>query len=347
MPIEISCSSCDKRLRVKDDLAGKKVRCPQCKGVIEVPSDGVSVAAEDEAGDAASTEEMWFVKTDEGEDFGPISRTELDGWVADGRLNGDCQLLIEGSDQWQWASDVFPQLEEQADEDEDPLGPSPEQVAAEKAAEEQAAKVAAEKAAAQKAAAQKAAAEKAAKEKAAASKGAAVQSPKTAPQASDKKEKEPVVAKATAQPTAKAVAVPAQSIGPAVGPNEEGKPKIDAPASSFDFGVSNSPTARLRGKRRVKKMTTKTSPPPATSPSASISPNPEGGPPAGTSDKQKVTAAILCLFGALGVQRFYLGYTGIGIAQLCTCGGCGIWTIIDLVSILTDKLPDAEGRPLA
>jgi hypothetical protein len=49
----------------------------------------------------------------------------------------------------------------------------------------------------------------------------------------------------------------------------------------------------------------------------------------------------------LAADRFYLGYTGLGIAKLLTLGGCGIWATIDFILILMNKLPDAEGRPLA
>ena len=33
--------------------------------------------------------------------------------------------------------------------------------------------------------------------------------------------------------------------------------------------------------------------------------------------------------GGLGIDRFYIGDTGLGIAKLLTCGSCGIPTIID------------------
>jgi len=103
MPIEVTCSSCQKRLRVPDHAAGKKIRCPKCRGVLNVPAAG--------AGAAAGT--MWHVRTEEGETYGPIPESELDEWVTEGRVTGDSQILKEGSDQWQWASDKFPQLSEE------------------------------------------------------------------------------------------------------------------------------------------------------------------------------------------------------------------------------------------
>ena len=36
MTITTNCPSCDRQLRVKDELAGKKVRCPECKEPVAI-----------------------------------------------------------------------------------------------------------------------------------------------------------------------------------------------------------------------------------------------------------------------------------------------------------------------
>jgi LSD1 subclass zinc finger protein len=247
MPIEIACTSCSKKLRVPDNAAGKRVKCPQCQTVLAVPAAGgaaltpsagkvASGSSKSVAGAGKAVVEKYHLKTEDGQTFGPVPKKELDAWFAEGRITADCQLLKDGADQWQWATDVYPQLSGEAE------------------------------------------------------------------------------------------------TGSASG---GGFPNIEvgsAPASDnpFDFAAkSTGGSIAARGKSTASRSTS-------------------GAAASGElSDKSKMVAGLLCLFlGAYGVGRFYLGYTGLGVAQLCTCGGCGIWSIIDAIQCFTGKMKDAKGRPL-
>jgi TM2 domain-containing membrane protein YozV len=66
------------------------------------------------------------------------------------------------------------------------------------------------------------------------------------------------------------------------------------------------------------------------------------------SDKSKIVAGLLQLFlGTLGIGRFYLGYTGLGVAMLLLSWlTCGIWPLVDAILIFVGKVPDSEGRAL-
>ncbi len=65
------------------------------------------------------------------------------------------------------------------------------------------------------------------------------------------------------------------------------------------------------------------------------------------SSKDWITAMLLSFFlGYLGVDRFYLGHTGLGVAKLLTFGGCGIWSLIDFILICINNVKDSDGLPL-
>lgn len=50
---------------------------------------------------------------------------------------------------------------------------------------------------------------------------------------------------------------------------------------------------------------------------------------------EPTVAIILSIFlGVLGVDRFYIGDTGIGVGKLLTFGGCYIWWLIDIFLII-------------
>lgn len=64
--------------------------------------------------------------------------------------------------------------------------------------------------------------------------------------------------------------------------------------------------------------------------------------------KDKTTAIILsALLGGLGVDRFYLGYTGMGVLKLLTGGCFGVLWILDIINIASGKLQPADGSGYA
>ena len=63
-----------------------------------------------------------------------------------------------------------------------------------------------------------------------------------------------------------------------------------------------------------------------------------------TSEKDWLVALLLSIFlGGLGVDRFYLGSIGLGILKLITCGGVGVWALIDIILIAMEKMKDGNG----
>jgi hypothetical protein len=47
-----------------------------------------------------------------------------------------------------------------------------------------------------------------------------------------------------------------------------------------------------------------------------------------------ISLIISILIGALAIDRFLIGDIGLGIAKLLTCGGLGIWVIVDWFLIM-------------
>ncbi len=67
--------------------------------------------------------------------------------------------------------------------------------------------------------------------------------------------------------------------------------------------------------------------------------------PGNVSEKDWLTTLLLCFFlGGLGIHSFYAGKTAIGVIQLLTLGGCGIWALIDFIMIILGSYKDGEGK---
>jgi TM2 domain-containing membrane protein YozV len=88
---------------------------------------------------------------------------------------------------------------------------------------------------------------------------------------------------------------------------------------------------------------------------ATLTPSPALPPLTSAADprKSKIAAGLLGIFlGGFGVHRFYLGYTGIGVAQIlvtfATCGIGSLWGFIEGILILvgTSITTDAQGQSL-
>ncbi len=102
MPLEVRCAGCGKMLRVADEHAGKSLRCPVCNHISIAPAACQPVPA----GPPAD----WHMRTPEGQTYGPVTRDELEGWVAQGRVSVDCQLAQSPTGPWEAAPLVFPAL---------------------------------------------------------------------------------------------------------------------------------------------------------------------------------------------------------------------------------------------
>ena len=70
--------------------------------------------------------------------------------------------------------------------------------------------------------------------------------------------------------------------------------------------------------------------------------------PAGASPKSRTVASLLSFFlGGLGIDRFYLGNIGMGVAKLLLGWlTLGIWPLIDFIIVVAGAAHDGEGQPV-
>ncbi len=139
--ILFSCPQCEKSIEVGARMAGYSVRCPHCRADCTVPRANETPQTDTGAGtsspsvptlatsaDSESTGEPnrppksqvaepqpaetadWYLRIPEGLQFGPVTRSTLQQWVLEGRIDESCQLRSLSDSQWQTADEVFPAL---------------------------------------------------------------------------------------------------------------------------------------------------------------------------------------------------------------------------------------------
>ena len=142
------CPACGYTLRFADDQAGQTVRCFSCEAACTVPStegsSGAPIPDEltnksdsseldhapatlvdapvnppknqqtNQSAFAAPSTEMplpdsWWAQTATGDEYGPVTKSELEAWVRDGRIDHTFRLR-QGQGMWHPASDIFPDV---------------------------------------------------------------------------------------------------------------------------------------------------------------------------------------------------------------------------------------------
>lgn len=65
------------------------------------------------------------------------------------------------------------------------------------------------------------------------------------------------------------------------------------------------------------------------------------------SSRSYIVTLLLALFlSGFGIHCFYTGYIVIGVIQLLTAGGFGLWALIDIISLALNKFVDVDGKEL-
>ncbi|MGB2501415.1 MAG: hypothetical protein ACPIA2_17060 [Mariniblastus sp.] len=105
MPIDFKCTTCQSTLRVPESGGGKRARCPHCKSLNLIPQ----TKPEEPSRPPAS--QQFFIDSVSGSTYGPITKLELDQWVQEGRVSGDCAVRASGEKQGQPASRYYPNLQ--------------------------------------------------------------------------------------------------------------------------------------------------------------------------------------------------------------------------------------------
>lgn len=139
MGIRFACHHCGHPLNIKQELAGRVGRCPDCEQRFRIPlqdapqslplstaGEGTSQAPDQMAGREAAREPVaraavaaatgavsatqWYVRPPAGGQYGPANDELIQSWIAEFRITPSTLVWRDGWPQWKNASEVFPEL---------------------------------------------------------------------------------------------------------------------------------------------------------------------------------------------------------------------------------------------
>ena len=112
MTIAVSCPQCRRTINAGERFAGKRVRCPDCQTVVEVPAAPAppQSAVQPQPAPAAAL----FVRLPDGRQVGPLTQAALTQAVQQGQVSANCHIWQQGWPQPRWAGELFPALAQQA-----------------------------------------------------------------------------------------------------------------------------------------------------------------------------------------------------------------------------------------
>ena len=99
---KFQCHSCSAQLGARNKHAGRSVECPKCGAELIVPT--VQPTPPPDVSDG-----QWYMRDQNGEVFGPCSKSELDLWAKSGAMNVQCSIR-EGQRPWLPATQAYPDV---------------------------------------------------------------------------------------------------------------------------------------------------------------------------------------------------------------------------------------------
>ena len=110
MTVEFKCRDCQTILRVSEAHIGKKARCPNCGSIQDVVGQSQQTFDQPSQGFHHQQQDRWLMRTPDGAEYGPVTKSDLDHWMREGRVSSQCSLRQENQTQWNPASLVYPNL---------------------------------------------------------------------------------------------------------------------------------------------------------------------------------------------------------------------------------------------